>query len=43
MDVIDNSNIYGSCLNTGKLQLKRKRTAALAKDLRRFVRSLPVD
>ena len=36
-------NIDGSCLNRGKLHLKRKGTAALAKNLCRFVRSLPVD
>ena len=41
MDFIDNSNIDGSCLNRGKLN--RKRTAALAKKLYIFVRSLPVD
>ena len=43
IDFIDNSNIDGSCLNRGKLQLNRKGTAALAKNLCRFVRSLPVD
>ena len=43
MDFNDNSNIDGSCLNRGKLQLNRKRTAALGKNLCRFVRSLPVD
>ena len=43
MDFIDNSNIARSCLNRGKLELNRKGTAALAKNLCRFVRSLPVD
>ena len=43
MDFIDNSNIDGSCLNRGKLLLNRKVTAALAKNLFRFIRSLPVD
>ena len=43
MDFIDNSNIEGSCLNRGKLYLNRKGTAALAKNLCRFVRSLLVD
>ena len=43
MDFIDNSNIDGSCLNRGKLHLNRKGPAALAKNLCRFVRSLPVD
>ena len=42
MDFIDNSNIDGSCLNRGKLHLNRKGTAALAKSVCRFVRSLPV-
>ena len=43
MDFIDSSNIDGSCLNRDKLDLSRKGTAALAKHLCRFVRSLPVD
>ena len=43
MDFIDNSNIEGFCLNRGKLYLNRKGTAALAKNLCRFVRSLLVD
>ena len=43
MVFIDNANIDGSCLNRGKLHLNRKGTAALAKNLCRFVRSLPVD
>ena len=43
MDFIDNSNIDGSCLNRGKVHLNRKGTAALAKNLSRFVRSLSVD
>ena len=43
MGFIDNSNIDGSSLNRGKLHLNRKGAAALAKDLCRFVRSLPVD
>ena len=43
MEFLDNSNIDGSCLNRGKLHLNRKGTAALAKNLYRFVRSLPVD
>ena len=43
VDFIDNSNIDGSCLNKGKLHLNRKGTAALAKIVCRFVRSLPVD
>ena len=43
MVFIDHANIDGSCLNRGKLHLHRKGTAALAKKLRRFVRSLPVD
>ena len=40
MDFIDNSNIDGSCLNRGKLHLNRIGTAALAKNLRSFLRSL---
>ena len=40
---LDNSNIDGSCLNRSKLHLNRKRTAALAKNLCRFVRSLLID
>ena len=43
MDFIDNSNIARSYLNRGKLDLNRKGTAALAKNLCRFLRSLPVD
>ena len=43
MDFIDNSNIARSCLKRGKLDLNRKGTAALAKNLCRFLRSLPVD
>ena len=43
MDFIDNSNIDGSPLNKGKLHLNRKGTAAPAKSLFRFVRSLSVD
>ena len=43
MNFIDNSNIDGSCLNRGKLPLNRKGIAAIAKNLYRFVRSLPVD
>ena len=43
MDFIDNSNIDGSCINIDKLHQNRTRTAALAKNLCRFVRSLPVD
>ena len=43
MDFIDNLNIERSCLNRGKLNLNRKGTAALTKNLGRFVRSLPVD
>ena len=39
----DNLNIDGSCLNGGKLHLNRKRIAALAKNLCRSVRSLPLD
>ena len=42
MDFIDNSNTDGSCLNRGKLHLNRKGTAALAKNLSRFVNSLPL-
>ena len=43
MNFIDNSNIDGSCINRGKLPLNRKGIAAIAKNLCRFVRSLPVD
>ena len=47
MNFIDNAlidkNIDELCLNRGKLHLNRKRTAALAKNFCRFVRSLPVD
>ena len=43
MDLTDNLNIDGSCLNGGKLHLNRKRIAALAKNLCRSVRSLPLD
>ena len=43
MDFIDNLNIERSCLNRGKLNLNRKGTAAITKNLGRFVRSLPVD
>ena len=43
IDFIDNSSIDGSCLNRGKLHLNRKGTASLAKNLCRFVRSLPVE
>ena len=43
IDFIDNSNIERSCLNRGKLDLSRKGTVALAKNLCRFVRSFPVD
>ena len=43
MDFVDNPNIYGSCLNSGKLHLNRKGTAVLAKNFCSFVRSLPVD
>ena len=43
MVFIDNANIDGSYLNRGKLHLNRKGTAALAKNLCRFVRSLAVD
>ena len=43
MDFIDNSNIDGSRQNRGNLHVNRKATAALAKNLCRFVRSLPVD
>ena len=42
MDFIDNSSIDGSCINKGKLHLNRKGKVALAKNLCRFVRSLPV-
>ena len=42
MDFIENSNIDGSCLNKGKLLLHRKDTAALAKNLCRFVKFLPL-
>ena len=42
MDFIDNSNIDGSCLIRGKLHLNRKGAAALAKNLCKSVRSLPV-
>ena len=43
IDFIDNSNIDGSCLNRGNLHLNRKGTAAVAINLCRFARSLPVD
>ena len=43
MGFIDNSNIDSSCLNRGKLLLNTKGTAALAKNLCRFVKSLPAD
>ena len=43
MDFIDNSNIDRSCLNRSKLHLIRKGTAALAKNLCRFVKSLPLE
>ena len=43
MDFIDNSNIDELCLNNGKLHLNRKGTAPLAKNLCRFVKSLPLD
>ena len=43
MVFIDNANIDGSCLSISKLHLNRKGTAALAKNLCMFVRSLPVD
>ena len=38
MDFIDNLIIEKSCLNRGKLGLNRKGTAALAKNLCRFLR-----
>ena len=40
MDFIDNSIIEKSCLNRGKLGLNRKGTAALAKNLCRFLRKI---
>ena len=43
MNFIGNSNIERSYLNRGKLDLNRKRAVALAKNLCRFLRSLPVD
>ena len=43
MDFIGNSSITGSCLNRGKVHLNRKGTAALPKNLCRFVKSLPLD
>ena len=43
IDFYDNSDIDGSCLNRSKLHLNRKGTAALAKNLCRFVKSLPLD
>ena len=43
IDFIDNSNIERSCLNKGKLDLRRKAIVALAKDLCRFASSFPVD
>ena len=43
MDVIDNSNIDGSCLKRGKQHQDRKEAAALGKNLCRFVKSLPLD
>ena len=43
MDLIDNSNIDGSCLNRGKLHLNRKGAAVPAENMYRFLRSLPVD
>ena len=39
---IENSNIDRSYLNRGKLHLNRKGTVAIAKNLYRFVRSLPL-
>ena len=41
-DFNDNSNIDGSCLSRLKLHLNRKGAAALAKNLCRFVTSLPL-
>ena len=42
MDFMDNLHIDGSYLNSGKLHLNRKGTAALAKNLCRFENSLPL-
>ena len=43
MDFIDNSSIDGSFLNKSKLQPNRKSTVVLAKNVCRFVKSLPLD
>ena len=43
MDFTDNSDFDGFCQNRGKLHLNRKVIAALAKNLNRFVNSLPLD
>ena len=43
MVFIDNASINVSCLNAGKVHLNRKRTAALAKNLCRFLMPFPVD
>ena len=42
MDFIDNSNADRSYLNIGKLHLKSKEAAALAKNLRSFLKSFPL-
>ena len=42
MDFIDNSNTDGSYPNIGELHLKSKEAAAIAKNLRSFLKSFPL-